>query len=212
MSVPSALSPQDLAGALGAFPAGTLYEALGKAGGMSAEIRPMVPGARMAGLAFTVRILGAETHAVLRAIEAAPAGSVLVIDTGSSGAAPAWGGTSSLASRIRGLAGVVTNGLVRDLDEMIEIGLPVYATGASVIGTLKNHPGWHGVPVSLGGVVVNPGDCVVGDSDGVVVVPASRAAAVLEAARVQREKEEARDSRIRSGEPITVVVGLRPPA
>lgn len=202
-------TPQSIAAQLGAFPAATLYEALGKSGGMTPDIRAMVPRTKLAGVAYTVRILGAETAAVLNAIEQAPAGSVLVIDTGASGIHPTWGGTSSLASQVRGLAGAVTNGLVRDLDEMIDLAVPVYASGASVMGTLKNHPGWHGLPVTVGGVVVHPGDYVIGDADGVVVVPAAAADQALAASNAQRAKEEERDARVRRGEPLTLVVGLR---
>ena len=205
----SSESGESIARALGEYPAATLYEALGKSGGMSAAIRSIVPRARLAGVAYTIRLLGAETLALLTAIEEAPAGAVLVIDTGSEGTAPTWGGTSSLAAKVRGLAGAVTNGLVRDIEEVIEIGVPIYATGACVIGTQKNHPGWRGIPVTLGGVVVHPGDFVIGDADGVVVVPAARADEALERAAVQRAKETARDERILRGEPLTVVLGLR---
>jgi len=194
---------------LGSFPAATLYEALGKSGGMSADIRPMIVRPRLCGPAYTVRILGCESAAVLWAVEQAPPGSVIVIDTGSSGTAPVWGGTSTLGATVRGIAGVVTNGLVRDLDEIQDRGFPIYATGTSVHGTLKHHPGWTGESVSVGGVVVKTGDIVVGDSDGVVVVPADRIDEALEKARLQRKKEVERDNRIRAGEPISIVVGLR---
>jgi len=207
-SGPSPVSEQSVV-ELGSFPAATLYEALGKCGGMSPDIRAMLPRPRLCGPAYTVRILGCETAAVLWAVEQAPRGSVLVIDTGDSGISPVWGGTSTLASSLRGLAGVVTNGLVRDLDEIQALGFPVYATGVCVQGTLKNHPGWTGEPVSVGGVIVRAGDIVVGDSDGVVVVPVERVDEALVKARQQRAKEEARDARIRAGEPISVVVGLR---
>ena len=194
---------------LGSFPAATLYEALGKSGGMSADIRSMVERPKLCGPAYTVRILGCESAAVLWAVEQAPAGSVIVIDTGSSGSAPVWGGTSTLGAMVRGIAGMVTNGLVRDLDEIQDMRFPVYATGTSVHGTLKSHPGWTGEPVCVGGVVVNPGDIVVGDSDGVVVIPAARLDEAIEKARLQRKKEVDRDARIRAGEPISIVVGLR---
>lgn len=203
------MRPEEIARQLGTFAAATLYEAAGKSGAMSADIRPMIARSRMAGIAFTVRTLGAETAAVLRAIDAAPPGAVLVIDTGSVGTAPVWGGTSSLASKLRGLAGCVTNGCVRDVDEIIELGMPVYAAAVSVIGTLKNHPGWHNAPITLGGVAVQPGDYVVGDSDGVVVVPAAQALRLIDAATVQKQKEQERDARIRAGESIAAVVGLR---
>ncbi len=203
------MSPAEIVRKLGEFAAATLYEACGKCGGMTAEIRPIVPGAKLAGVAYTVRTLGAETAAVLRAIDEAPRGSVLVIDSGSVGIAPIWGGTSSLASSVRGLAGCVTNGCARDVAGITKVGLPVYAAGVCVIGTLKNHPGWHGVSITIGGVTIHPGDYVIGDADGVMVVPASMGERAIAAATMQHENEEARDARVRSGESISSVVGLR---
>ena len=133
---------------------------------------------------------------------------MLVIDCGSVGTCSVWGGTSSLVSKTRGLAGCVTNGNMRDTDELRELGVPVYGGGVSVTGTLKNHPGWTGIEVSVGGVTVRPGDYVIGDADGVVVVPQDRAEMVLAAAAVQKKKEDERDARIRAGEPLSQVLGL----
>lgn len=203
------METQELVHALAALPAATLYEGMGKVGAIHHQIRPFCPGSRLAGLAYTIRILPGETTAVLRAIEEAPEGSVLVIDTCGDGESAVWGGTSSLASKVRGLAGCVTNGLVRDIDEIIDIGLPVYAAGITVTGTLKNHPGWVGIPVTVGGQVINPGDILVGDADGVVVVSKTMAHAALEGGMKQRAKEEARDARIKAGEPLTLVLGIR---
>jgi regulator of RNase E activity RraA len=200
---------QELVHALAALPAATLYEGMGKAGAFHHHIRPMCPGSRLAGLAYTIRILPGETAAVLRAIEEAPTGSVLVIDTGGNGESAVWGGTSSLASKVRGLAGCVTNGLVRDIDEIADIGVPVYAAGITVTGTIKNHPGWVGITVSVGGQVINPGDILVGDADGVVVIPKSLAQEALDGGMKQRSKEESRDARIKAGEPLTLVLGMR---
>src|SRR5947209_3132081 len=95
----------DIAGRLGEFSTATLYEAAAKAGGMGPEIRPMVPGTRLCGIAYTIRIIQAETLAVLRGIDAAPPMAVLAIDCGSVGTCSVWGGTSSLAAKTRGLAG-----------------------------------------------------------------------------------------------------------
>jgi len=199
---------QELVRKLSALPAATLYEGMGKVGGIHHHIRPMLPRSRLAGLAYTIRILPGETLAVLRAIEEAPVGSVLVIDTSGNGVSAVWGGTSSLAAKVRGLAGCVTNGLVRDLDDLIEIGLPIYATGVTVTGTLRGHSGWVGLPVSVGGQVVRPGDVLVGDADGVVVIAQELAHDALTAAIKQRTKEETRDARSKAGEPMTDVLGL----
>ncbi|MFZ9508088.1 MAG: RraA family protein [Burkholderiaceae bacterium] len=194
---------------LAEFPAATVYEALGKCGGMSPDVRPMIPRSRLCGPAFTVRTLGCESAAVLHAIEQAPQGSVLVIDTGGRGTSAIWGGSSTLAAVTRGLKGLVTNGLIRDLDEIEDLKFPVYAAGTTVSGTLKSHPGWIGEAVVVGGVMVHPGDIILGDSDGVVVVPAALVTQAVDAASAQRTKELARDARLRAGEPITVVLGLR---
>ncbi|MFN0303205.1 MAG: RraA family protein, partial [Burkholderiales bacterium] len=100
-------------------------------------------------------------------------------------------------------------GCVRDVDGIIDVGLPVYAAGVCVIGTLKNHSGWYGVPITIGGVTIHPGDYVIGDADGVMVVPAAMGEKAIALASVQHEKEEARDARVRAGESILQVVGLR---
>jgi len=119
---------------------------------------------------LTLRRRGISNAAVLRAIDQAKRGEVLVIDAGGSERVTALGGTSSLAAKRRGLAGVVLNAACRDIDEIRAMRFPVYALGTSVRGTLRNHPGWLQVPVSVGGTTVEPGDYVLGDADGVVVI------------------------------------------
>lgn len=203
----SNLTP-DLIARLAEFPAATLYEAAGKAGDMAPTIRQLVPGTRFAGPAYTIRTWPGDTLAVLQGIEQAPAGSVLVIDAGGTDRVTVWGGTSTAAARRRGIVACVTNGCVRDLDEIVADGFPLFAAGVSLRGSVKNHPGWAGLPVSVGDVVVHPGDLVVGDADGVLVVAAAQAARLLPAAEAQRRKEEERDARVSAGEPISAVLGL----
>ncbi len=179
--------------------AATVYEASGKRGDMAPAIRQMVPGTRLFGPAFTVRCLPGDFAAVLRAIDRAKPGEVLVIDAGGSDRVTALGGTSSLASKRRGLAGAVLNAACRDLDEVRALRFPVFALGASVRGTLKAHPGWLQVPVSVGGTIVEPGDLVVGDADGVVVVAKDRIVQVAKAAAAQRATERLREKQVRAG-------------
>lgn len=185
--------------ALAQLAAATVYEASGKRGDMSPAIRQMVPGTRLAGPAFTVRCLPGDFAAVLRAIDKARRGDVLVIDAGGSERVTALGGTSSLAAKTKGLAGAVLNAACRDLDEIRTMKFPVYALGVSVRGTLRNHPGWLQVPVSVGGTVVEPGDFVIGDADGVVVVESSRIAEVAKKALAQKAVERERERQVRSG-------------
>ena len=198
----------EIAEGLGQFGTSTVYEAVGKRGDMSPTIRPIVTGVKLAGIALTLRIWPGDTLGVLRAIDKAMPGSVLVIDAGGTERAAVWGGTSSAACVARGVRGCVTNGSVRDVDELITLKFPVFAAGISPRGTMKNHHGWHGIPVSVGDCVVNTGDIVLGDSDGVLVVPASGAEQVLERARLQDEKQRERDRRALAGEDLASILGL----
>ena len=115
---------------------------------------------------------------------------------------------SSTAAKLRGLAGCVTNGGVRDFAELVEIGFPVFAAGVGIRGNVKQHPGWTGIPVSVGGVTVKPGDILVGDTDGVVVVPLERAEQICSKAAKQHAKENEIMQRIRSGERLTQIFGI----
>ena len=193
---------------LAALPTATIYEAAGKLGDMSPDIRSVVPGLRMAGPAFTLKTMPGDNLAVFKAIAAAPSGAVLVIDGGGTDRVTIWGGTSTVAAQARGLAGCVTNASVGDLDEIADSRFPVFAAGVSVRGTAKSHAGWMGIPVSVGGVVVNPGDIVLADSDGVVVIEAARASAVANGAEAKRKDELEREERLRRGEDLGAVMGL----
>ncbi len=204
------MKPHKIAETLGRYPTATIYEAAGKRGDMAPDIRPIVPGVSLAGIAYTVRTFPSDTTAVIRALDAAPAGAGLVIDAGGTDRAAVWGGTSSLVCSLRGLVGCVTNGCVRDIDDLRETGVAVYAAGIAPRGTLKNHEGWRDIPVSVGGVTVSPGDYVIGDRDGVVVVPAADGEAMCARAGEQRRKEEARDERVRNGESLASIIGLAP--
>jgi 4-hydroxy-4-methyl-2-oxoglutarate aldolase len=202
------MADRDLTRGMREFAAATVYEAAGKLGDMEPSVRPIVPGIHLVGPAFTVKCFVGDTTAVLRSIDLAKPGDVLVIDVGGTERASAWGGSSALAAKQRGLAGCVTNGSVRDFDELIEIRFPVFATGISVRGTVKSHPGWTGITVSVGGVAVKPGDIVIGDSDGVVVVAAERAEEICEKAAVQRKSEEERERKLRAGESLAKILGI----
>lgn len=203
------MTPLDIADALGRLGTSTVYEAAGKIGDMGPAIRQIVPGTRFAGIAVTLRIWPGDTLGVLHAIDGAPAGSVLIIDAGGTDRAAVWGGTSSLACMARGVRACVTNGSVRDVDEMVDLKFPVYAAGISPRGTMKNHPGWHGIPISVGDCVVNTGDIVIGDSDGVLVVPPDGAEDILAKAKVQDQKQRDRDARAKSGEALASILGLK---
>jgi 4-hydroxy-4-methyl-2-oxoglutarate aldolase len=202
------MTTKDLIRQFQKFSAATIYEAAGKLGGMEPHIRSIVPGVRMVGAAFPVKCLVGDARAVAQAVDRAQAGDVLVIDAGGTDQTTPWGSMSATAAKLRGIAGCVTNGGVRDLDELLEIGFPVFAAGVGIRGNVKLHRGWIGIPVSVGGVTVKPGDVVVGDSDGVVVVPADKAEEVCVKAAEQQAKEEEIMQRIRAGEPLAQIFGI----
>jgi RraA family protein len=139
---------------------------------MDARIRSVWRGARLAGRAFTVRVPPGENPSVRPAIEQAEAGDVIVLDGAGALERALWGGNVSRLALERGLAGVVVDGAVRDVDEIEALGFPVYAAGIVPMPPRRKQPGELGVAVSCGGLTVRPGDYVYGDADGVVVVPA----------------------------------------
>jgi 4-hydroxy-4-methyl-2-oxoglutarate aldolase len=185
--------------------AAVIYEANGKLGDMSPAIFSIVPGTRLFGRAYTVKGWPGDGSAFFRAVAEAPAGSVLVIDAGGDELLCSWGGSSTLAARNRGIAGVVTNGSVRDVQTIREIGFPVFAAGICVRGGVRHHPGWTGIPIAVGGVPVHPDDLVVGDDDGVVVVAAERIATIIPAALKRHAFEAEADARLRAGEDFATV-------
>jgi 4-hydroxy-4-methyl-2-oxoglutarate aldolase len=139
---------------------------------MDARIRPVWRGARLAGPAFTVRVPPGENPSVRAAVEQAAPGEVIVVDGAGYEARALWGGNVSRLALERGVAGVVVDGAVRDVDETEELGFPVFAAGLVPMPPRREQVGEIGVAVSCGGLAVRPGDYVYGDADGVVVVPA----------------------------------------
>ena len=181
--------------------ASDVFEANGKTGDMSPAIRPIVEDARMAGPAFTVKCWPGDLSAMRRAVDEAPAGSVLVIDGGGTNRSTMWGGGATIVAQRRGIEGVVTNGAVRDVGQIRSLKFPVFCAGISVRGGVRHHEGWIGMPVSVGDVCVNPGDIVVADLDGVVVVCRDRAETVLAAAIAYEREVQLREEKLRAGAP-----------
>lgn len=165
---------------------------------MTPEIRAAWPGARVAGPAFTVQGAGGDNLALHRAVTAAPAGHVLVADVNGA-ACGHWGEVLAVAAQVRQLSGLVIDGGVRDVEQMRGLGFPVFSRGTSVRGTRKLFAGALGVAIRLGEVPVHTGDLVVGDSDGVVVIPQEQAAAVLDEADRRVDEEVEIKAALRSG-------------
>jgi RraA family protein len=168
--------------------------------GAAAAIRPMHGGgAKLAGPAFTVRVPAGDNLMVHKAIDIAAPGDVIVVDAAGVLEQAIIGDIMTSLAAKRGVGGFVIDGAIRDAAELAARPFPVYARGVTHRGPYKNGPGEINVPVSIGGMVVRPGDIIVGDADGVVAVPLADAEAVLAAAREQRKKEEASLAAIAAG-------------
>jgi len=178
---------------------GPICDALGRTGAMDYRIKPLAPGMRMAGSALTVRTRPCDNLAIYKALEMAQPGDVLVVATQGFTAASTFGDLVVLLAARRGLAGLVTDGVVRDLEGILEVGLPVFAQGLSPNSPYKDGPADLQVPVVCGGVLVRPGDIVVGDADGVAVVPLERTEAVLTRVAAIEAKERAIRAEIEAG-------------
>jgi 4-hydroxy-4-methyl-2-oxoglutarate aldolase len=203
-----ALDPEVLK-ALAAAPTAMLSDALGRWGNMDPTIRPVAAGMQCFGPAFTLRCWPADNLTIHRAVELAAHGDVLVIDGGSGRDTAFLGDILVYAARLRGVAGIVLQGLVRDSGVLAAQGLPVFASGATARGPVKETLGPVQVPIQCGGVLVRPGDLVAGDDDGVVVIPREQAGAVEERIRVIHEREEQVKKALAAGHTTVDILGLR---
>lgn len=175
---------------------------------MAGRISPLAAGMAVAGQARTVTVPAGDNSAIHAAIALIKPGEVLVVDAGGYADRAVWGAILHSIARRRGAAGVIIDGAVRDAAELRQMTPPIFASATSPAGP---HKGWGGRidgPVSCGGVVVRPGDLVLGDDDGVAVVPLEDAEAVLTASR-QRLDDEARIlERLEAGEDSTAIFPL----
>lgn len=166
----------------------------------SVGLQPYHKPAPMAGTAVTVKTRGGDNLAILRAYDFCRPGDVMVVDADGDIKNALVGGIMTLAAAELGLAGMVLDGAIRDVAEIRERNFPVYARGVNHRGPYKDGPGEINVPVTVGGMVVNPGDIIVGDQDGLLAFSPAIAEAVIEKALAQEKKEEATIAAIRAGQ------------
>lgn len=185
---------------------------LGESGGwpMRARVCAVWAGARLAAPAFPVQCTTGDNLAIHVAVARAPAGSALVVDVGEHHELGYWGEVLTTAAEGRGIAGLVIDGGVRDAAALEEHGFPVFATTIALPGTTKVSEGSIGAPARVGGVTVRAGDWVVGDADGVTVVPGDELEAVLTAGRLRAEKEARMFDQLRAGKTTLELLGLDP--
>jgi regulator of RNase E activity RraA len=173
-----------------------------------AQLRAMVPNVKVVGRALTLSLVGADAIAVNQALALLQPGDVLVIDTGGDWQHAPVGAVTSCAASCAGAMGIVVDGVVTDLLELREAGLPVFARGTSLLTTKLHGRGDSEInqPIQCGGVTVSPGDLVLADDNGVMFLDWQTAAGVIDQALVSDRAEPRLLERLRSGEPVSQVL------
>lgn len=188
----------------------TVYEAAGREGLVGGALVRVVPGARAAGPARTAVCGTNDNLAAHRVLDTVQPGDVVVLAAPEPWAAALVGELLVLQARTRGAVALLVDGAVRDVDELVALGLPVWARSVCAAGAAKDEPGELQVPVAVGGVWIEPGDLVVLDGDGAVVVPRPRCGDVLAAAEERHAHELGLRERLVAGESTLEAMGLRP--
>jgi 4-hydroxy-4-methyl-2-oxoglutarate aldolase len=186
----------------------TLHEAQDQIGALAAAIKPLDPMRRLAGPAMTVDTKPGDNLVIHHALTFAQPGDVLVVDAKGYVEAGLWGDILTLAAQKIGIAGLIIDGAVRDSDSILEMGFPVFSRGLSIRAAQKNQPGRVDVPIICGGVGISPGDWMMGDRDGVVVIPRETVSAVIAAAKAREAAEVALRKGIESGKTTVELFGL----
>ncbi len=180
-------------------PTGWVADARGRRGALSPRIRPVSKQARFVGSALTAQSRPVDNLAPYAALKFAHPGDVLLVATDDCESAAVMGDVLLGMARNAGIVAAVTDGLVRDVAGIDKVGIPTFARGLTPNSPFKDGPGSVGLPISLGGVTVNAGDIVVGDADGVVIVPRDEIAAVSAALEAVSQKEQAMDAAVAGG-------------
>jgi len=187
----------------------TVHEAAGRTGIVDLPLTQVVPGSRVAGPARVALCAQGDNSMVHAVVAHARPGEILVLTSTEPAAIALVGDLLATQAQAQGVAGILVDGAVRDLDELAAIGLPIWARFVRAQGATKGEVGALDVPVVVGGAEIRPGDLVVMDCDGVVVLPSERVDVVLPLAVERAEREEAMRGRYAAGELSYDLNGLR---
>lgn len=188
----------------------SLHEAGGKIGALPSSLKPLSSAMRLCGRALPVVVPPGNNLFLHHAIYAAQPGDVLVVDTAEAKEFGYWGEIMTCASQVRGLAGLVIAGGVRDTLRLIELQFPVFASGICIRGTMKDAAGAGsiGEPVQIGDIAISLGDLVFGDADGVVVLPSRQADVIVDDAYRREAEEQKILARLKGGETTLAIYDL----
>lgn len=181
----------------------SIHESMGGKNAIGPYIRPVWPGMRMCGIAFTVDARPGDNLIVHKAINMLQPGDILVIKTGLNDRGGLWGGMMTASAVAKGCSGLITDGCVRDSMLIKELKFPVFSRAISIRGATKGLPGKINHPVVIDDVVINPGDLIFGDNDGIVVIPKDMVESVYEKTLAREKKEEGMMKLIQSGKATT---------
>jgi 4-hydroxy-4-methyl-2-oxoglutarate aldolase len=175
---------------------------------MSARMRPLLHKRRISGAAITSYNYPGDNLMIHPALRVAERGQILVLTNGGGSQGALWGELAATFAAKKGIAGVVVDGPVRDVDALFEVGLPVWATSISPAHPEKRGPGSVNIPIVVDGVLVEPGDVLVADGDGVLVIPQAQLGRAVAGARERALKEAAIRRRIEAGEELFDILGM----
>ena len=201
-------APRELIDEFRGLSTAILSDAMNRMNSMTADIKPTVEGTHIAGPAVTVQCIVGDNLMIHKAIYVAGPGDVIVVDARGHKDNSVWGNIMSQACRIRGIEAVVIDGAIRDIRENREGGFPIFCKGVVPAGSQKSWGGNINVSIQCGGVGVEPGDIVVGDDDGVVVVPTDIASKVLQGAKERAKVEEEWLHELQKGRTTLELIGL----
>lgn len=201
--------PQAMIDAYAPLETATVYEAAGPAGAMDHTIRPIAWGQRACGNALTVRCHPGDNLMLHAAIAIAQPGDLIVADVGGLLDAGYWGEITTVAAQARGVVGLVINGGIRDRAGIVERGFPIWSGAVCMRATVKRTAGDLNVPIVVGGVTVQPGDLVLADDDGVVVVGQRALGDLLQKAKAREAKEAGVMDQLQQGHLTLDLLGFR---